>query len=481
MINKKKVIICALGDYYWADYADKLSSKLSKEGYEPIIVSESRQGEYQCNYARNEYTGFTSYYLTDFISSHKMSKSVAIDKKIVFSDFIRLRTLGGRGLVSQKNWMDAARQLTDFIDFVFEQEKDIFAVLHETVSTSISYALYNKSKSYGIPFMGFVNSKISNRIECDLPFDKGSELIKREYDRLIVNQSMVSAIDLEWAKGYINNITEYTPDYMQKNILNSSSFKVVFNKKNLKSFFGSVMYFFKEKVDRKKLILREGPIKAKFRSLYRNFIRRCRMKFLSYNFDRLDNEWLRKSTFYIFPIHFQPEASTSVGSPFFENQLELVRNIAFSLGENEFLIVKEHVSNYGYFNSSVYDEIKSLPGVKLIGPKHNIKDFIKLSQGVIALTSTVGFEALLLDKPVLVFGDVFYNKHPLCRKINSIFEIKKAFSELNERVILGNYNNQLFLLAYKSFTVSGRVIYGEDCLNICNSSLEYLSNLNNGN
>ena len=59
--------------------------------------------------------------------------------------------------------------------------------------------------------------------------------------------------------------------------------------KNLKSFFGSVMYFFKEKVDRKKLILREGPIKAKFRSLYRNFIRRCRMKFLSYNFDRLDN------------------------------------------------------------------------------------------------------------------------------------------------------------------------------------------------
>ena len=91
------------------------------------------------------------------------------------------------------------------------------------------------------------------------------------------------------------------------------------------------------------------------------------------------------------------------------------------------------------------------------------------------------FEALLLNKPVLVFGDVFYNKHPLCRKINSIFEIKKAFIELNKVAILGDYSNELFLLAYKSFTIPGRVIYGADCLNMCDSSLEYLSNLNDRN
>jgi CDP-glycerol glycerophosphotransferase (TagB/SpsB family) len=205
------------------------------------------------------------------------------------------------------------------------------------------------------------------------------------------------------------------------------------------------------------------------------------MRFLSYEFDEPDDNWYQSNNFVVYPIHYQPEASTAVGSPFYENQIDLIRNIAFSLDSNQYLVVKEHVSNYGYYPHKIYNEIKSLPGVKLIGPSLNIKNILKHCYGVITLTSTVGYEALLLGKPVLVFGDIFYAGHPLCLKVNSIYDISSSFEKLAKVQKESGYDNVAFVLSYKSYTMPGRVIYGADCLNICESSLEYLNGIESSN
>jgi len=477
MRNKKKVIICALGDYYWANYAEKMSIALIDNGYQPVIVSESRLGEYQNGFSRAEYKNCQVYYLSDFSEQYTSYGNVSFDKKVVFSDFIRLRTLGGAKLVGAKRWDEIGELVTAFVDFVFDEEQEIYAVLHEAVSTSLSYAFYSKCTKQNVPYMGFLTSKFPDRFEHDLPFDTGAELIRKEYNRLLSDPLSVDKSEYQWADEYINNIVNFIPDYMKKNVLNSSSFLSVLNIKNLKAFIGSLLYSIVERSDKSHQILREGAVLAKFRSFSRNLLRRLRMKSALYNFDSIDNDWMGRSIFYVFPIHYQPEGSTSVGSPFFEDQLMLIRNIAFSLDKDEYLVVKEHVSNYGYFAATIYEEIKSLPGVKLIGPEHNIKNIVMKSKGVITLTSTVGFEAVLLEKPVIVFGDVFYNKHPLCRKINSVFEIGDAFSEIEKVIRSGEVDNRLYLLAYKSFTSSGRVIYGADCLNMSASTLNYLKDL----
>ena len=128
-------------------------------------------------------------------------------------------------------------------------------------------------------------------------------------------------------------------------------------------------------------------------------------------------------SFFLYPLHYHPESSTSVHARHYINELNTITNIAFNLPFGKLLYVKDHPSAAGNPKINFYTELKKIPNVRLINHEMNIKNLIKKSEGIITLTSTVGFEALMYNKPVYVFGDVFYEFHPLCRKIKSFEEL----------------------------------------------------------
>jgi len=113
--------------------------------------------------------------------------------------------------------------------------------------------------------------------------------------------------------------------------------------------------------------------------------------------------------FLLYPMHFHPESSTSILAGTYLDEYEVIRNIAFSLPEGVRLYVKDHISAWGYPALDFYRRIKRLPNVRLLGPNEPTKQLIKASAGVITLTSTVGYEALLLKTRVFLFGQVFYS------------------------------------------------------------------------
>lgn len=113
--------------------------------------------------------------------------------------------------------------------------------------------------------------------------------------------------------------------------------------------------------------------------------------------------------FFLFPLHLQPEASTLVLSPHYTNQLEVIRSIAREMPVDQLLYVKEHPSAYGRHNASFYKAIKSISNVRLIGPREDTKNLLRLTSGVIVLSGTMGWEGFLLAKPVFVLGNVFYD------------------------------------------------------------------------
>jgi hypothetical protein len=110
-----------------------------------------------------------------------------------------------------------------------------------------------------------------------------------------------------------------------------------------------------------------------------------------------------------FPLHLEPELALLLYAPFFTNQLAIIHNVAQSLPHDTALYIKEHPRAVGRRSLAYYQELAAIPNVRLIDSSVNSLQLIKNSSGVVTITGTAGLEAMLLGKPALTFGDVFYN------------------------------------------------------------------------
>ena len=160
------------------------------------------------------------------------------------------------------------------------------------------------------------------------------------------------------------------------------------------------------------------------------------------NLKPLYDDPIWQEDFAYFPLHFEPEATTLLYSPFYTNQINLLTQIAKSLPVHFKLYVKEHPSMLEYRPTSYYRELKKIPNLKLLNPKTSSLDLIEKSKIVTTIAGTAGFEASLLKKPVITFGDIFYNILSFvkrCREIENLPNIIKQqlehFQYNNEEII----------------------------------------------
>ncbi len=114
----------------------------------------------------------------------------------------------------------------------------------------------------------------------------------------------------------------------------------------------------------------------------------------------------------LYPIHYQPEASTLVQAPMYVDQLALLQDIVKVLPAGYRLYVKEHLTNKGRRPLEFYKAIKALPAARLLGPDEDTWSLIQNASVIAVITGTMGWEGMLFDKPVVTFGDVFFNMLP---------------------------------------------------------------------
>jgi len=187
--------------------------------------------------------------------------------------------------------------------------------------------------------------------------------------------------------------------------------------------------------------------KTKFNVLFKesNLIRQRaqRKSFVDKNFLKsFDNE----SPFVFFPLHFEPEQTLLIKTPYFTNQIEVITNIAKSLPIEYTLLVKEHPAMRlsGWRKISDYQKILDIPNVKIIHPSILNEVIIPKSSLVITISGTSGLEAAFYNKPSIVFTDVIYsnlssvsllqNWNNLSQMIFKSLKIKVDLSELNQYV-----------------------------------------------
>jgi hypothetical protein len=134
-------------------------------------------------------------------------------------------------------------------------------------------------------------------------------------------------------------------------------------------------------------------------------------------YDKID---LENDNFIFFPLHYEPELATLLLSPFYFNQIELIGYIARSLPLDYKLYVKEHPAMYSKRARSYYKKLKNIPNVVLVDTHTKSFDIIKKSKLITTITGSAGWEAILLGKPVITFGNVFYNSLSFVTRISNI-------------------------------------------------------------
>ncbi|MFA5935778.1 MAG: hypothetical protein WC787_02920 [Patescibacteria group bacterium] len=113
--------------------------------------------------------------------------------------------------------------------------------------------------------------------------------------------------------------------------------------------------------------------------------------------------------FAFFPLHYEPETSLLLHAPYYTDQIALIRQIARSLPVHFKLYVKEHPLMAEYRPRRYYEALKKIPNVKLLSPALSSFGITPHAKLIFTITSSVGWEATLLKKPVISFGHWFYN------------------------------------------------------------------------
>jgi hypothetical protein len=126
----------------------------------------------------------------------------------------------------------------------------------------------------------------------------------------------------------------------------------------------------------------------------------------------VNEEHLKTFRYVFYPLHTEPEVSLLVyGRPFL-NQIEVIRQIAISLPIDMQLVVKEHPWMVGKRTRSFYRKLLNIPRVHLARPEMAARDLIGHASLVAVITGSVALEAVILQKPVITFGDCPFNALP---------------------------------------------------------------------
>ena len=134
--------------------------------------------------------------------------------------------------------------------------------------------------------------------------------------------------------------------------------------------------------------------------------------------------------FVYFPLHVVNDYKIERVIPHLADQIAIVERVAEALPDGYELVLKEHPLSIGRNDVSLLRRFTSVRRARLVDPHTSTHDLIERSEAVAVISSTVGLEALLYDKPVLTIGRPFYAGYGVTVDVDSLEEIELGIAEL---------------------------------------------------
>ncbi|WP_417277130.1 hypothetical protein [Castellaniella sp.] len=332
--------------------------------------------------------------------------------EFVYPDIDRMDWWGIRSKRSLSYYRSYICRSISWLDSIFDNYKPI-AVIYEQYTTAPAFLLGYVGKRHKVRYVGLQQSRLKGRFE--IHNDKYSFIDQVSKSYIYGDDDVFSDI----VENAIFSLKTGQPSYMKEESQYIPRIRDIINWKNLKKSLAI-------------LKLREcvsyqmpSPVGVSYRFFVNKISKKINHIISRGFYNNIEPEAER---YVLYPLHFHPEASTSVFAKDYDDELHIIKAIAYNLPMDTVLYVKEHTAAVGIRGTGFYRRLKNIPNIKLVSPRVDTKFLIENSLGVITLTSTVGFEAIVIGRPVVVIGRVFYEQGPGVYRIqcfSDIFNIVK--------------------------------------------------------
>lgn len=321
--------------------------------------------------------------------------------------------------------VDIVNQFYQYLDAVFASEKPD-AVIGECPAGLFGLIAWHFCKDRNIPFVEVVESRVPDRMDVwDLEYtytgyEKTFNVLKKED---------VTQEELAFADNFIKRFITHEIMYASMGVIKIRFSVASFIRHyvdRLKEAGGVWLAYLKERnrikaVDYESEFIFWRGIASPFRVIKRSL----KIFFEKTAFQKISPH----DKYFLFPMQYEPEASTLVLATYYSNQLATIKNVAMALPLPYKLYLKEHPGSIGLRRSAFYDEIKKIPNAVLVSSAESTPNLIKNSAGVITMTSTAGMESAMAGKPTYVLGNVFYSYHPFCRRVINFTDLENKMKE----------------------------------------------------
>jgi hypothetical protein len=332
----------------------------------------------------------------------------------------------------QRHFRNLVKYWTACIDYL----KPDLVVSERVPHQAFDYVLYLLCKFNKIKFISFVMSAFPGREIPVTEIYSIGDIFDVEYAEYLKsdlkNEELKRNLPDDIIAAYDKMKLDYTlsePFYMKKHKVahsQSSTILMLIKKfsldiyRNRKNYFGKdgflrkgIPYFWKQRCksieNSTTSVLNYSFLKVKTNAYKRK---------LKKTYDSLVEAPDLNVPYVLFNLHYQPEMTSNPSGDIFVDQILCIDILAKNLPANYFIYVKEHRSQfYSHLQGHTgripefYHDLLAYPQVRLM-PMH-MDPFLlfKNSRAVATVTGTSGWEAMVLGKPVIIFGLSWYEKY----------------------------------------------------------------------
>lgn len=169
---------------------------------------------------------------------------------------------------------------------------------------------------------------------------------------------------------------------------------------------------------------------------WKNSIRNLQTRQKLFQRNKYFKKPVEQETYVYMPLHLIPESTTFVQAPMWIDELALIKNISKVLPVTWNLYVKEHPAMLGERALEFYEEVNRLTNVKMVRLDYyqTSKEWIQNAVGVITINGSTAFEAVMLGKRAMMFGETSFGMLDGITKISDINLLPAAIAQLEKPV-----------------------------------------------
>ncbi len=110
-----------------------------------------------------------------------------------------------------------------------------------------------------------------------------------------------------------------------------------------------------------------------------------------------------------FPLHYQPEMTTTGMGGMYVDQMLAIERIARIMPPDWYIYVKENpIQSFEFRGDWFFERMRAIPNLRMLPREMNTHLLTKHSKLVATITGTAGWEAVTGGKPVVIFGRAWY-------------------------------------------------------------------------